>query len=237
MDSKKKLTVKDWANEDRPREKMIFQGKKNISTAELIAILIRSGVPGKTAVDVAKEVLQLTGGRLTELSLFDHSQLANIKGLGPAKAATLMAALELGWRMQSEINSPHETIISDSAALFRDMLSRLVNLDHEEFWAVYLSNRRKVLARQRISSGGITETPVDIRILFRGAIENKAVMMAVLHNHPSGEIKPGKIDRALTDRIAKAGSIIGIQLIEHLIIGLNSEGRADYYSFHDNGEI
>ena len=237
MNGKKKLTVKDWSDEDKPREKMVIFGKKTLSTAELIAILIRSGLPGKSAVDVAKEILQLTGGSLTALSQLEHKQLADIKGLGLAKAATLLAALELGWRMQGEISTEKEVIINDSSTLFADMMPRLADLDHEEFWAVYLSNRRKVIVRQRIAMGGQTDTPVDIRILFRGALDNKAVQLAILHNHPSGNLRPSREDRVLTARIAEAGNILGIKLIEHIIIAIGANQKPDYYSFHDNGEI
>ena len=237
MQEKKSLTVKEWADEDKPREKLLLRGKKELTNAELIAILIRSGVPGKSAVDVAKEVLRLTEGSLVELSRLEHRNLSSIKGLGPAKASTLLAALELGWRMQGEISAGNEIILQDSGTLFSYMMPLLADLDHEEFWAVYLSNRRKVLGRQRISVGGQTDTSVDIRILMRGALECKAVQMAVLHNHPSGSLKPSNEDRLLTKRISEAAKILGIRLVEHMIIAIGANGRPDYYSFFENGNI
>ena len=237
MEEKNYLTVKEWADEDRPREKMLLRGKKELSNAELIAILLRSGVPGKTAVDVAKEVLSMTDNKLTALSQMDYSRLAAVKGLGTAKATTLLAALELGWRMQGEISTAKELIVNDSTSLFNYMSPLLVDLDHEEFWAVYLSNRNKVLARQRIAMGGQTETSVDARIIFRGALECKAVKVAVLHNHPSGSIRPSQEDRKLTRLLVEAGKLLNISITEHLIVAIGPDGHPDYYSFHDNGLI
>lgn len=237
MNEKKYLTLKEWADEDKPREKMLEKGKKELSNAELLAILLRSGTTGRSAVAVAKEVLATAGNSLTTLSRLEYSQLGTIKGLGQAKATTLMAALELGWRMQSEISNSKELIINDSHQLFAYLMPLLADLDHEEFWAVYLSNRNKVLGRQRIAMGGQTSTSVDMRVVFRGALECKAVAVAVAHNHPSGSLKPSRDDRDLTHRLAEAGKIMQIRLQEHLIIGITSSGQADYYSFHNEGCI
>lgn len=237
MDEKKSLTVKDWADEDKPREKLLSQGKKQLSNAELIAILVRTGVPGKSAVEMAKEVLASAGNRLTTLSRTDYKELRLIKGMAGAKAATLMAALELGWRMQGEIDAERKTVLSDSKSLFNYLLPKLIDLDHEEFWAVYLNNSHTVLGQQRISMGGQTDTNVDLRILFRGALEHKATLMMVAHNHPSGTLIPSSADRTLTKRIADAGNLLGIKLIEHIIMAIGLNGKADYYSFHDNGLV
>lgn len=237
MNEKKYLTLKEWADEDKPREKMLEKGKKELSNAELLAILLRSGTTGRSAVAVAKEVLATAGNSLTTLSRLEYSQLGTIKGLGQAKATTLMAALELGWRMQSEISNSKELIINDSHQLFAYLMPLLADLDHEEFWAVYLSNRNKVLGRQRIAMGGQTSTSVDMRVVFRGALECKAVAVAVAHNHPSGSLKPSRDDRDLTHRLAEAGKIMQIRLQEHLIIGITPSGQADYYSFHNEGYI
>lgn len=237
MEGKINLTVKEWADEDRPREKMLRQGKKQLSNAELIAILLRSGMVGKSVVDVAKEVLAVSGNSLTALSRLEYNRLANIKGVGTAKATTLMAALELGWRMQSEINGGKIQIINDSESLYNYMLPLLADIDHEEFWAVFLDIKNRILSCQRISIGGQTDTTVDIRILFRAALECKAVKLAVIHNHPSGNIRPSTADNTLTKKIAEAGDIMQIRLTEHLIIGGATDGKPDYYSFHDNGRI
>lgn len=234
MNEKKNLTVKEWSEQDQPREKMFSQGKKQLTDAELVAILLRTGVTGQSVVELAKEVLATTDGSLTALSRVEFSQLRAIKGMATAKIATLMAALELGWRMQSELDNVKEVIIQDSTELFRYMSSCVIDLDHEELWAVYLSNRNKVLGRQRIAMGGQTETLADPRIIFRGALECKAVKFMVIHNHPSGLLRPSREDRDLTHRLCEAGKLLQIKLEEHLIIGITPEGKADYYSFHDN---
>lgn len=231
------LTVKEWADEDKPREKMLNRGKKELSNAELIAILLRSGLQGKSAVAVAKEVLARADNSLTTLSQMEFSQLRNIKGLGIAKGTTLMAALELGRRLLGEVNEGKEVVLDESRHIFRYMSPMLADLDHEEFWAVYLSNRNKVLYRQRIASGGQTTTTVDLRILFRIALEQKAVSLIVAHNHPSGLLKPSRDDRELTRRIQEAGKLLQIKLLDHLVIGISPSGQADYYSFHDEGLI
>ena len=237
MDEYFSLTLKEWADEDKPREKMLSKGKKELTNAELIAILLRSGLQGKTVVEVAKEVLTRSSNSLTSLSQMDFKQLSAIKGVGEAKATTLMAALELGWRMQSEISNSKELIISNSKDLFTYITPLLVDLDHEEFWAIYLSNRNKVLGRQRISMGGQTNVSVDMRIIFRGAIEYKAVSLMVAHNHPSGSLIASREDKNLTHSIMEAGKILDIKLLEHIVIGINPLGKADYFSFHDNGLI
>ena len=237
MDEYFSLTLKEWADEDKPREKLLSKGKKELTNAELIAILLHSGIPGKSVVEVAKEVLALTGNSLTALSQLEFNQLSSIKGLGFAKAATLMAALELGWRMQGEISRNKELIISNSTDLFNYMTPLLADLDHEEFWAVYLSNRNKVLGRQRISMGGQTNVSVDMRVIFRGAIECKAVNLMVAHNHPSGSLRVSLEDKRITHLIFEAGKILDIKLLEHIIVGITPSGKADYFSLHDNGLV
>lgn len=237
MEEKKSLTLKDWADEDKPREKLLSHGKKQLTNAELIAILLRTGVPGKSAVAMAQEVLASAGNSLTALSQADAKHFRSVKGMALAKTATLMAALELGWRMQGEIAAERKTILAKSTDLFNYMLPALADLDHEEFWAVYMSNTHKVLGRQRISMGGQSDTNVDLRILFRGALEHKATLLAVAHNHPSGSLHPSNADKTLTRRIVEAGNILGIRLEEHLIVAIGLDGRADFYSFHDNGLV
>ena len=237
MDNFFSLTLKEWADEDKPREKMLAKGKKELTNAELIAILLRSGLQGKSAVGMAKEVLALSDNSLTSLSQMEFNQLSSIKGLGTAKAATLIAALELGWRMQGEISRNKELIINSSKELFNYTAPLLADLDHEEFWAIYLSNRNKVLGRQRISMGGQTNVSVDLRIIFRGAIECKAVSLMVAHNHPSGSLKASPEDKHLTRCITESGKMLDIKLLEHIIVGITPSGQPDYYSFHDNGLV
>ncbi len=231
------LTLKEWADEDKPREKMLSKGKKELTNAELIAILLRSGLRGKSVVEVAKEVLLAAGNSLTTLSQMEFNQLSTIKGLGQAKATTLMAALELGWRMHSEMGNGKELIINDSKTFFNYMEPLLADLDHEEFWAVFLSNRGKVLGRQRISMGGMTGTPVDPRIIFRNALECKAISIMIAHNHPSGSLKASLEDKELTQKIAEGGKILDIKLRDHIIVALGPNGKSDFFSFHDNGYL
>ena len=237
MEQQKHLTVKEWSDEDRPREKLIALGKKQLSNAELIAILLRTGVTGRSAVDLAKDILASADNSLTNLARLDFKQLSKRKGMALAKSATLMAALELGWRMQGELVDNNDLIVNDSISLFNYVAPLMADIDHEEFWAIYLNNRNKVIDRQRISSGGQTETTVDLRLIFRGALECKAVSLMVAHNHPSGSLRPSREDRSLTQQIADAGKLLNIKLKDHLIVGINNMGKADFYSFHDNGQI
>lgn len=237
MNQKKSLTVKDWDDADKPREKLLTLGKKTLTNAELIAILLRTGVKGNSVVDMAKEVLATADNRLTTLSRLDATQLTAINGMAKAKAATLMAALELGWRMQGEFCEDNVLILNDSNALFNYMSPLVADIDHEEFWAIYLNNAKKVIGRQRIASGGQTSTAVDIRMVFRGALDCKAVALMVVHNHPSGSLRPSPEDKHLTQQLSEAGKLLQIKLYEHLIIGLSPTGQVSYYSFHDEGHL
>ena len=224
------LPISQWDEDDRPREKMVKLGKKSLSDSELIAILLRTGIHGASAIDLAKSILIQANGRLTELARLEVSDLQNSnKGLGMAKAVTILAALELGNRMLGEVNSDKEDIIRNSDDLFRFIAPT------EEFWAIYLNQRNKVTWRQRIGAGGLTQTTVDLRIIFRAALEHNSVALAVVHNHPSGNLNPSQADKELTKRIASAGSILNIKLIEHLIIGVRPSGKPDYFSFAENG--
>lgn len=237
MNQKKSLTVKDWDDADKPREKLLTLGKKTLTNAELIAILLRTGVKGNSVVDMAKEVLATADNRLTTLSRLDATQLTAINGMAKAKAATLIAALELGWRMQGEFCEDNVLILNDSNALFNYMSPLVADIDHEEFWAIYLNNAKKVIGRQRIASGGQTSTAVDIRMVFRGALDCKAVALMVVHNHPSGSLRPSPEDKHLTQQLSEAGKLLQIKLYEHLIIGLSPTGQVSYYSFHDEGHL
>ena len=237
-DKKSNLTLKDWALEDRPREKLIAKGKKDLSNAELIAILIGSGSRGQSAVDLAKEILNSNDDNLSLLSRQGIKELTHdFKGMGEAKAVTIIAALELGYRMLTENINKKEYYIRDSDALFKYISPSLIDLPIEEFWAIYLNTRNKVLFKQRISIGGIGETPVDIRRIYATALEKNAVAIAVAHNHPTGLVTPSKADKHLTCRILEAGKVLDIKLIDHIIVGIGENNRPDYYSFRDNGII
>ena len=237
-DKKSTITLKDWALEDRPREKLIAKGKKELSNAELIAILIGSGSVGQSAVDLAKEILNSNDNDLSLLSRQGIKELTrDFKGMGEAKAVSIIAALELGYRMLSENSSKKEYYLNNSTDLFNYICPSLLDLPNEEFWAIYLNNRRKVLFKQRISIGGLTDTNVDIRRIYATALEKNAVFVAVAHNHPTGHLNPSKEDKYLTCRILDAGKILNIHLIEHIIVGIDDNNNPDYYSFHDNGLV
>lgn len=232
----KSIPITKWRKEDRPREKMQIQGKKSLTDSELIAILLRTGIKGASAIDLAKSILHQTDGQLTELARLEVGDLQKIhKGLGVAKAVTVLAALELGNRMLKENSDNTDNIVHDSGDLFRVAADSIINLPHEEFWAVYLTQRRKVSWKQRIGMGGLTQTTVDLRIIFRAALEHNAISVAVVHNHPSGRLQPSQPDKDLTKRIADAGKLLNINLIDHLIVGVLPNGKQDYFSFADNG--
>lgn len=230
----KNLPITQWAEEDRPREKMIALGKKSLTNSELIAILLRTGVRGASAIDLAQQILNTSRNRLIDLARMEVSDLRS-KGIGPAKAVSVMAALELGNRMLRENSEAQETVIRDSRDLFHFFAPIMADIDHEEFHAVYLNTRGKVSWNQRIAEGGIDSTAVDMRRLFAPAIEHKATALAVAHNHPSGRLNPSSFDKQLTHRIVEAGKILNIKIYDHLIVGITPEGRHDYFSFSENG--
>ena len=233
--SPQKIPISQWDDQDKPREKMLRLGKKSLTDSELIAILLRTGIKGMNAIDLAKSILHQANGRLTELARLEVGDLQNNnKGLGLAKSVTVLAALELGNRMLQERSNAHEDIVQNSTDLFY-VMSNIVNLTHEEFWVVFLSQRNKVTWKQRIGMGGLTQTTVDHRIIFRAALEHNAVSLAVAHNHPSGSLRPSQLDKELTQRIAEAGKIMNIRLIDHLILGVKPDGQPGYFSFADNG--
>lgn len=232
------LTVKEWALEDRPREKLLQKGKKELSNAELIAILIGSGTAGQSAVDVAKEILNRSENSLSKLSRQSIKELTkNFKGIGEAKAISITAALELGYRLLNENSDQKEYTIKDSLDLFNFISPSLIDLPYEEFWAIYLNVKNKVIFKQRISSGGLTETGVDHRKIFSTALEKNATSIAVAHNHPSGITEPSLDDKRLTKSIIDAGKLLRINLIEHIIVGIDGKHAPTYYSFHDHGLI
>ena len=225
------MPIKSWALDDRPREKLIEKGKESLSDTELIAILIGSGNREETAVDLSKRILQSTNNNLNDLGKLSLEELKKFKGVGTAKAVTIAAALELGKRRQFE-KLKEKDIIKSSKDVFDIMQSVLSDLNHEEFWVLYLNNSNKVLLKHQVSKGGLTATLVDVRLLFKKAIELSAVGIIVCHNHPSGSVKPSIPDRELTDKIKQAGVSLDIQLLDHLIITEKS-----YFSFADHDEI
>ena len=227
----KKTTIKSWAIDDRPREKLISKGASVLSSAELLAILISSGNKQESAVDLSKRILESVHHNIHELAKLSLNKLTAFKGIGPAKAIAIMTALELGKRRQLEIFIENPKI-SSSKKVFSVMQPLIGALPHEEFWVLYLNNSNKVLSKDQLSKGGITATLVDVRLLFKKAIEISAVAIIICHNHPSGNTNPSAEDKVLTKKIKEGGLSLDIKLLDHLIITEKS-----YFSFADNGEI
>lgn len=227
----KKLAIKSWAQEDRPREKLLLKGKNTLSDAELIAILISSGNRQESALDLSKRILQSVGNNLNKLSKLSIEELLQFKGIGEAKATTIVTALEFGKRKQFEEKqkTPKITSSFDVAKIMQPLVG---DLEHEEFWVLYLNNSNKVLAKQQISKGGLTATLVDIRIILKKALELFAIGLILCHNHPSGKLQPSKSDIELTEKIKKATLTLDLKLLDHLIITEKA-----YFSFTDEGVL
>lgn len=226
------LSIKTWAEEDRPREKLQLKGKAALSDAELIAILLRTGVTGNSALDIAKKILHHVNGDLNELGKLTVAEIKKLeKGLGDTKAITIVAALELGRRRQStEVRE--KPLITSSRNSFDYIYPEIADLPHEEFYVMYLNKGNRVMTHKHISSGGISGTVVDMRIVLKHAIELLASSIIAVHNHPSGNLKPSQQDVSLTKNMKEAANLMGISLLDHLIIG-----EKNYYSFADNGMI
>jgi len=225
------LSIKQWNEDDRPREKMLSKGRDSLSDAELIAILIGSGNRQESAVGLSKRILASVNNNLNELASLSISDLIKFKGVGQAKAISIITAITLGRRTQLE-NAMVKPIIKSSTSVFNIMQPRIGNLTHEEFWVLYLNNSNKIIHSKQLSKGGVTGTLVDIRILFKKAIELLATGIVVCHNHPSGKITPSDSDKKLTQKIKEAGRILDVKLLDHLIIT-----EKNYYSFADENKL
>jgi DNA repair protein RadC len=222
-------TIKHWAADDRPREKMICKGKGSLSNAELIAILIGSGPGGQSAVELARQVLYSVGDNLYDLSKLNIDELKQHKGIGEAKAVSIMAALELGRRWS--LTSPKERLsINNSKEAYESFLPLIEDPSKENFLVAYLNQGNKIIKIERISIGGITSTLADPKVIFKNALLKEATSIMMCHNHPSGVARPSKDDRQLTQKLIKAGKILDINVLDHLIIGENS-----YFSFAEEG--
>jgi DNA repair protein RadC len=225
----KVLSIKQWAEEDRPREKMLLKGISSLSDAELLAILINSGTANETAVEVAKKLLDKVNTNLNELAQLTIHELTQIKGIGEAKAIKIMTALELGRRRKDEISTQKAKITSSKDA-FQVLYPKLADLPHEEFWILLLNRQNKVIEKKLISRGGISGTVADIRLIFKPAIEKLVSGIIAGHNHPSGNLNPSNADIALTKKLNEAGKILDIKILDHLIIADDN-----YFSFADEG--
>ncbi|QCX01093.1 DNA repair protein RadC [Aggregatimonas sangjinii] len=222
------FSIKHWSDDDKPREKLVLKGKSALSDAELVAILIGSGSRNESAVELSKRILASVNNNLNELGKLSIKQLMQFRGIGEAKAVTIAAALEMGRRRRGE--DVHRIAkINSSNDAFELLLPQMGDLEHEEFWIVYLNNANKVLLTSQLSKGGLTGTLVDLRIIMKKALEVGAVGLILAHNHPSGTLKPSKADQEVTQRIQKASSALDIKVLDHLIIT-----QQDYYSFADH---
>jgi DNA repair protein RadC len=223
------LSIKHWSDDDKPREKLLQKGRSVLSDAELIAILIGSGSRDESAVELSKRILASVNNNLNELGKSTIKQLMQFKGIGEAKAITIAAALEVGRRRRGE-EAQKITKITDSASVFELLQPKLGDLQHEEFWIVFLNNSNKVLQASQLSKGGITGTLVDVRLVMRQALEIGAVALILAHNHPSGTLKPSTSDKQITQKLKTAAEALDIKVLDHLIIT-----QKDYYSFADEG--
>ncbi len=223
------FTIKSWALDDRPREKLLQKGKLSLTDAELIAILIGSGNKNESAVELSKKILSQHQNNLNILGKLSVAQLMQFKGIGEAKAISIIAAMELGRRRRSE-DALELIKISSSNSVFEVLQPILGELNHEEFWILYLNNANKIIEKFQISKGGITGTLVDVRITLRKALELGAVSLILAHNHPSGNLNPSEADKQLTQKLKIAAESLDIKVLDHLIVTEKS-----YFSFADEG--
>lgn len=230
-DYKQILGIKSWAEEDRPREKLMDKGRHVLTEAELIAILIGSGSRDETAVELSKRILASVGNNLNELGKLSVQELNRFKGIGDAKAISIVAALELG-RRRKETEAVKRDKITTSKDVYDIMRPSMMDLPHEEFWMLVLNRANLVIKKELISRGGVAGTVVDTKIIFKTACENYASSIIICHNHPSGNLKPSEADIKITKNIKEAGKIMEIPLLDHLIITENG-----FYSFGDEGMI
>lgn len=222
-----KLNIKQWAEEDRPREKLLLKGKNALSDAELIAILIGSGNRTETAVELSKKILASVNNDLNQLAKLNLTDLMKFNGIGEAKAITIAAALELG-RRRKESTEEKKIKIGSSKNAYEAINDVLSDLPHEEFWVLYLNRKNEIIKRENISKGGVTGTVADGKIIFKNAVNLLASAVILCHNHPSGNLKPSEADIKLTKKMKEIGVIMETPVVDHIIVGNNN-----YFSFAD----
>lgn len=227
----KYMKIKDLCVDERPREKMLGKGASSLSNAELIAILLRTGTERKNALEVAQMLLNMAGGSLTKASRMSVNELCRIDGIGPGKAVTIGAALELGRRLCSEVPDSRKIIIHQPADVYRELIPIMRGLHHEECWIIYLARNNRIISKERLSIGGQSETIVEVKSVVRRALDVRAASVIISHNHPSGDPHPGNADIRLTQNLKKALETFDISLVDHVIF---ADGR--YYSFADEME-
>jgi DNA repair protein RadC len=231
MESSNKVStsIKNWAVDDRPREKLLLKGKESLSDSELLAILINTGSRKNSAVDIAREVLQLGKNNLDKLGKLTVKELCSIPGIGEAKAVTLAAALELGRRRHSTLSFQKE-VVRSSKELADFLKTSLKDYSYEVFAVVFLNRSNKINHFEVMSRGGLTHTIVDPRLIFKKAVEVECTSLVLCHNHPSGNLRPSRADEELTAKLKSAGKLLDIEVVDHIIV--SDEG---FYSFADDG--
>ena len=227
----KRLTIKEWSVQDRPREKYARNGASSLSDAELIAILFRTGNASESAVGLAKRLLSSSNNSLNELSEKTLLELSETKGIGQAKAMALLTAFEIGRRIRAE-KVEEKPIIKSSLDVVNLMQNKIAYLDHEELWVIYLNQSSRILGVAQINKGGIASTEVDVRIVLQQAVVKKSTQIILCHNHPSGSIRPSKADIQLTEKTRKAANLLDVMLVDHIIIH-----RERYFSFVEEGML
>ncbi|MBK9716643.1 MAG: DNA repair protein RadC [Saprospiraceae bacterium] len=229
--TKENQSIKSWAEDDRPREKLLLKGKDSLSNSELLAILLRSGSKDESALSLAKRILESCNNNLFELSKIGMDHFKKFKGVGKVKAITILAALEIGKRRQQS-EALHRPTIQGSRDAYEMVKYNLEELQHEESWAMFLNRRNAILGIEKMSAGGISGTIMDMRMIYKRAIEHQASGIILVHNHPSGNLKPSSADMDITSKAKSAGTALDIQLLDHLIISEHG-----YYSFADEGVL
>ena len=225
------MKIKEWSIDERPRERVISQGVDSVSSAELLAILIGSGTANESSVDLIRRILSENGNSLRALSTLSREELEKYNGIGPAKAVTIQAAMELGKRLMRETHSGREAVMSakDMYDYFR---THILDLPHEECHMLMLDVKNRIMGHKLISRGGITESSVDIRLVLRSALITGATSIVLCHNHPSGVPTPSKADDLLTRKLQDACEVMQIRLLDHVILGSDS-----YYSYYESGKL
>ena len=230
MNTPNYLPMRSWAKDEQPREKLLQHGASALALNELFAILLRSGVGGESALELSRRILADYHHDLNALARCGIRELMNrYRGVGMAKAATVVAAIEIG-RRRRFLDETMRPVIRCSQEAYQYVKPFLVDLDHEEFWVIYLNHANRIQGCESLFSGGIDKTVIDVRMLFRNALERKSVNLIVAHNHPGGTLKPSMQDENITQKIAKGGNLLDVKLLDHLIVSV--EG---YYSFADAG--
>ncbi|WEK70685.1 MAG: DNA repair protein RadC [Candidatus Chryseobacterium colombiense] len=223
------MSIKFLAEDDRPREKFLSKGKSSLSDSELLAIIMGSGNKNETAIELARKILASVNNNWHQLSLLSLKDLMKFKGIGEVKAISIITALEIG-RRRADQQLPEKRIISSSNDAYLILKNHLSDLRTEEFWAIFLNQSNKVIHLTQLTQGGINQSIVDIRVLFRTALDHYSTGIIIAHNHPSGNLKPSIDDLDITQKIKEAGNMLSIQLLDHLIITQSS-----YLSFSDEG--